>query len=84
MKKMAQFVCVVLVTACLALGLVGCGGGDSPKGLAKQVNDLIKNEGVAAMTGEKGMQISKKIAALTAEERKIYEEELIRLMQQGN
>jgi len=82
MKKMLRFMSVVLVAACLALGVVGCGG-DSPKGLAQQAYDLVKKEGNAAMTSEKGLKITAKVAALSEEEQKIYMAEYMRIAKEG-
>jgi len=78
---MAGIIMVIMV-----ITLAGCGGGN-PKALAKQTYDLtmeamgaLFNPSKTAELEKKGTDLAKKVDKLSASDKKIYEEELERLM----
>ncbi|MDR2733176.1 MAG: hypothetical protein LBC99_00870 [Spirochaetota bacterium] len=88
MKKFMQVVLIGMIAASL-LGFAGCSKAGDPKALAKQVYEKTQ-EMMAAMlsgnsdAGEKMMKesegLQKKIEALSDSDKKIFQEELARLM----
>ena len=80
MKKLVKGVLIAVIIASLVFSLVGCGG-DSPKALAKQVNELFPKarDGDEAAT-KKLEEVSAKLKTFSEEQMKEYNEELERLM----
>jgi len=76
-----------LLTAALIIALVLAGCKENPKNLAKQTYDLTQqalSNPLKAVSGViKAANIGRKVSKLSAADRKIYNEELTRLMTKG-
>ena len=85
MKKTLKGILIAVIAVSLVFSLVSCGGGDSPKALAKQVNELFPKarDGDEAATN-KIAEINEKLKAFSEEQIKEYNDELMRLMGMGN
>jgi hypothetical protein len=88
MKKLMQVVLVVMIAMSL-LGLAGCGKAGDPKSLAKQAFELSQKSMETILKGEAGAAeklakdseaIQKKVEALSDADKKIFQEELAKLM----
>jgi len=85
MKKTLKGILVAVITVALVFSLVGCGGGDSPKALAKQVNEWFPKARDGDEAAKKKIEeINAKLEKLSEEQMKEYNEELMRLMGLGN
>jgi hypothetical protein len=88
-KKPWNLVGIIALVAVIGLGLAGCGGGN-PKGLAKESYDLgmkalgaLFDEAKQAELEKEAEKIAAKVEKLSEADKKVYEEELVRLSGEG-
>ena len=80
MNKLLKVIGIITLVASIGFSTTSCGG-DSPKGLAKQVNEAFPKARDGDEAARKKIEeINKKLDKLSKEERKVYNDELQRLM----
>ena len=83
MKRTLKGILVALITVALVFSLVGCGGGNSPKALAKQSYDLfvIGRDGTLTPAQEQKLkELNAKVEALSEADTATFRAEIQRLM----